>query len=405
MTEHAKKIRTPWFPPYSSVAQLLTILDGVSKSKVADMLSAMWDQRGTPQNPTDWSDPDVWITERLSGDSISLARRIWEESSHNVNPRHIQGATNFANNYGLLIVDSEGVYRLSERGKSFLDKDPDILRELDDTEGILQLLLILAPKTRAKRGELLPEWGEYLKEHSNFNAFSTIRDALWCRLKNVSERGLVDRDGQFYSITNQGIEYASKADPDPKRKVLLRNIAAFNEDQKKALKDRLGKMHPDRFQHLIRDLLEEMGYEDVRVTGASGDRGVDVVATIQFGITTITEVVQVKRYHKTINRPLLDQLRGALPLHKAIRGTLISLGNFSSGCKEFAVFPGAAPIGLIDGDHLLDLLFEHEVGIKKRSAILYEINEDYFDESPDDIKEQNDEEMACESCQPEISIN
>jgi restriction system protein len=129
------------------------------------------------------------------------------------------------------------------------------------------------------------------------------------------------------------------------------------------------------------------------------------VATIQFGITTITEVVQVKRYHKTINRPLLDQLRGALPLHKAIRGTLISLGNFSSGCKEFAFFPGAAPIGLIDGDHLLDLLFEHEVGIKKRSAILYEINEDYFDESADDIKEQNDEEMACESCQPEIPMN
>ncbi|NLH21219.1 MAG: restriction endonuclease [Methanothrix sp.] len=405
MTENViKKVRTPSFPTYSSVAQILTILDGVSRSKVADMVNAIWSQKGTPQNPTDWSDPDVWISERLLGDSMLLARRIWEESNHIVNPRYIQGTTNFINVYNL-IADSEGFYRLSERGQRFLNKDPSILRELDEAEGILQLLLILAPKTRAKRGELLPEWSEFLKEHSNFCAESTIKDTLWSRLKNISERGLVARDGQFYSITNQGIEYASKADPDPKRKVLLRNIAAFNEDQKKALKDRLGKMHPDRFQHLIRDLLEEMGYEDVRVTGASGDRGVDVVATIQFGITTITEVVQVKRYHKTINRPLLDQLRGALPLHKAIRGTLISLGNFSSGCKEFAIFPGAAPIGLIDGDHLLDLLFEHEVSIKKRSAILYEINEDYFDESPDDIKEQNDEEMACESCQPEIPVN
>ncbi|NYT10424.1 MAG: restriction endonuclease [Methanosarcinales archaeon] len=391
MTEHAKRVRTPWFPPYSSVAQLLTILDGVAKSKVADMLSAMWDQRGTPQNPTDWSDPDVWITERLSGDSITLARCIWEKSNHNVNPRHIQGATNFANNYGLLIVDSEGVYRLSERGKSFLDKDPDVLRELDDTEGILQLLLILAPKTRAKRGELLPEWGEYLKEHSNFDATSTIRDALWCRLKNVSERGLVARDGQFYSITNQGIEYASKADPDPKKKVLLRNIAAFKEDQKKILKDRLGRMHPAKFEHLVRDLLEEMGYEDVRVTGASGDRGVDVVATIQFGITTITEVVQVKRHHNTIGRQVLDQFRGSLHYHKAIRGTLISLGRFSSGCKESAILPGAAPIGLIDGDHLIELLFEHKVGIKERPAILYEIDEDYFNDSSNDLQEQDDE--------------
>lgn len=391
MTERAQKVRTPWFPPYSVVGQLLTILNGVSKAKVADMMSAIWDQRGTPQNPTDWSDPDEWITERLMGESALLARRIWEESSHIVNPRHIQGVTNFINIYGLLIADSEGVYRLSERGKGFLDKDPDIFRELDDAEGILQLLLILAPKTRSKRGDLLPEWSEFLKEHSNFDAASTIRDTLWCRLKNISERGLVARDGQFYSITNQGIEYASKADPDPKRKVLLRNIAAFKEDQKKALKDRLGKMQPDRFQHLVRDLLEEMGYEDVRVTGASGDRGVDVVATIQFGITTITEVVQVKRYHKTITRPVLDQLRGALPLHKAIRGTLISLGNFSSGCKEAAIFPGAAPIGLIDGDHLLELLFEHKVGIKERPATLYEIDEDYFKESSDDVQERNEE--------------
>ena len=394
MLEHIQKVRTPWFPSYSFLGQLIMILDGISKARVIDMMSAIWDQTGTPQNPTDWSDPDAWITERLAGESAILAGRIWENSGRTVNPRYIQGATNFASTYGLLVANSEGVYRLSERGKGFLDKDPDILRELDDAEGILQLLLILAPKTRAKRGELLPEWSEFLKEHSNFDAESTIRDTLWCRLKNISERGLVARDGQFYSITNQGIEYASKADPDPKRKVLLRNIAAFKEDQKKALRDRLGRMPPAKFEHLVRDLLEEMGYEDVRVTGASGDRGVDVVATIQFGITTITEVVQVKRYHNTISRQVLDQFRGALHYHKAIRGTLISLGSFSRGCQEAAIFPGAAPIGLIDGDHLIELLFEHRVGIKERPAILYEIDEDYFKESSNDVPEQNEEMLS-----------
>jgi restriction system protein len=336
MIGNAKKVRTWGLPPYSSVAQLLTILDGESKSQVTDMVSAIWDQKGTPQKPTDWSDPDVWITECLSGDSMSLARRIWEESSHSVNPRYIQGINKFINIHGLF-ADGEGLYRLSERGKRFLSKNPDILRELDDAEGILQLLLILAPKTRAKRGDLLPEWSEFLREHSNFCAESTIKETLWSRLRNIYERGLVARDGQFYSITNQGIEYASKADPDPKRKVLLRNIAAFREDQKKALRDRLGKMKPERFEHLIADLLEKMGYEVVLVTGAKGDRGVDVVASVQFGITTITEVVQVKRYHNTIGRPILDQFRGALHYHKAIRGTLISLGSFSRDCTESAI--------------------------------------------------------------------
>ena len=157
MIEHIQKVRTPWFPSYSFLGQLIMILNGISKARVADMMSAIWDQTGTPQNPTDWSDPDAWITVRLTGESAILAGRIWENSSRTVNPRYIQGATNFASTYGLLVADSEGVYRLSERGKGFLDKDPDILRELDDAEGILQLLLILAPKTRAKRGELLPE--------------------------------------------------------------------------------------------------------------------------------------------------------------------------------------------------------------------------------------------------------
>jgi restriction system protein len=390
MIEHALKVRTTWFPPYSSVGQLLAILDGVPKANVDNMKVAIEAQKGTPKNPTDWLNPDEWIPQRLIGESALLARRIWEESSHNVNPRHIQGVTYFIGIYGLLVADSEGVYRLTERGKGFLDKDPGILRELDNTEGILQLLLILGTKARAKRGDLLPEWSEFLKEHSNFVAASTIKDALWSRLKNISERELVDRDGQFYSITNQGVEYASKADPDPKRKVLLRNIAAFNGDQKKNLKDRLGNMHPSRFEHLVRDLLEEMGYEDVRVTGGSGDKGVDVVATIEFGITTITEVVQVKRHRRTIGREVLDQLRGALIYHKAIRGTLISLGNFSSGCKESSIFPGAAPIGLIDGDHLLDLLFEHKIGIKERSVTLYEIDEDYFNEFSEEVQEHDE---------------
>jgi restriction system protein len=76
---------------------------------------------------------------------------------------------------------------------------------------------------------------------------------------------------------------------------------------------------------------------------------------------------------------VLDQLRGALPYHKAIRGTLITLGSFSKGCTEAALFPGAAPIGLIDGDKLLEVLVEHEIGIQKRPATFYELDEGCFE--------------------------
>src|SRR5271165_5229571 len=109
-----------------------------------------------------------------------------------------------------------------------------------------------------------------------------------------------------------------------------------------------------------------MDYEDVRVTKLSGDKGVDVVAKIQFGITEITEVVQVKRTEGVIGRPKIDELRGALPYHKAIRGTMMSLGTFAKGAKDGALFHGAAPITLIDGKRLLELCKKHQVGVKRR---------------------------------------
>ncbi len=47
--------------------------------------------RGTPQNTVDWTDPDAWIPERLSGDDRDLATAIWTKSGKTVNPRHTYG--------------------------------------------------------------------------------------------------------------------------------------------------------------------------------------------------------------------------------------------------------------------------------------------------------------------------
>ncbi len=59
MSEDNFQVRTPWFRPYSDVRMLLTLLQGVSKAAVRSMLAAIDEQTGTPQNPVDWSDPQV----------------------------------------------------------------------------------------------------------------------------------------------------------------------------------------------------------------------------------------------------------------------------------------------------------------------------------------------------------
>ncbi len=375
--ERLHKVKTPLFPSYSKVHSVMNVFAGLPKQSVTNLIQRIWAQTGTPQKTVDWSEPDQWIPERLQGEDIVLAKRIWEESNYKVNPRYIYGAYLFINIYNLLVPDDEGIYRISERGQAFLNNDPKIIRELDDSEGLLKLLNILATKTQAMRGDLLPEWSEFLQEYSKFSTPSTFKDTLRRRLVNLTERGLILREGNRYTITKDGLRYAEQSlspREDPKRKV-LRAVNLHNSDQRNALREILLTMPSYKFEHLIGDLMEAMGYEDVTVTKQSGDKGVDVVATVQFGITTVREVVQVKRQGKSsVQRKVIDKLRGSLPYHQAIRGTLITLGKIGKGAREAALFPGAAPITLIDGDKLLDLLVEHGIGIKKKPVELWEVD-------------------------------
>lgn len=386
MDKEAKHIvRTPLFQTYSDVRMLVAALaDTVKKAEVLEYLNAIWDQTGTPQEPVDWSDPDAWMPSRLKPKDLKVAQRIWTHSEKKLNPRHIYGAYLFINSYELLKPDGSDVYRLTDRGAEFLAEDPATLRELDEAEGLPKLLAIVAAHSPAKRGDLLDDWSEFLLTHSKFKTESTFKDTLRRRMLNLVERGYIDRDGNTYTITDKGLEYAASESPTETKRAEQQVLAAIkqhNDARTNELRERLSKMDPYKFETLIKDLLEAMDYEDVIVTKHSGDKGVDVVGQYQFGITQVREVVQVKRHQSSITRPVLDQLRGALPYHQAIRGTIITLGKFAQGCKAAAIFPGAAPITLIDGDKLIELLLKHGVGVKKKQMTLIEIDESTFEDS------------------------
>jgi len=380
MSEIEYKIRTPLFPPYSWVRNIIRAWDGVPKMTVMAMMNAIFDQTGTPQSALDWSNPDTWIRERLAGENAELAMRIWNQSGKTVNPRYTYGSYLFIKNFNLLEPDTQGIYRLTQHGKLFLENDTHLIKEIDDAEAILDLLHILATKGESKRSDLLPEWKEFLKNYLKYGTASTIKDTLRRRLVNLMDRDLVKREGNVYSLTPKGLDYERQVEnrEESLEIELMREIDDFNNKQRALLRERLSVMNPFKFEHLIRDLLEEMGYEDVIVTQETGDQGIDVIGKVQVGITEVKEVVQVKRRKSNISRPLVDQLRGALPYHDAIRGTLITLGKFSSGCKEAAIFRGAQPITLIDGDRLIDLLIQHEIGIRKKPVSIFEIDEPFF---------------------------
>ena len=380
MSKRTLKVRTPHFPLYSEVRHLIRIFEGVAQATIKAMVKAISEQTGTPRKPVDWSRPDSWIHKRLSTDSAILADRIWKESEQQINPRYIYGSYLFINSSGLLEDNVFGVYQISARGQAFLENDPKILRELDDNEGLPQLLGILAGKSAARRRDILPEWRDFLREHSRFGTQATIRDTLRRRLRNLVERDFVSKTGVTYAITKKGLDYAeqfTKSDLDHKREA-IRGIKAYNKEQAEALRSHLAAMHEHGFEYLVQELLESLGYEDIKVTKESGIKGVEVVARVQLGINTVKEVVHVKRHQASTGRPALDRLRNSIAQHSAMRATLISLARFTKECKEAAIEKDSLPVTLIDGKHFLRLLTEHQIGIKSQAVSLNHLDEDYF---------------------------
>ena len=137
------RVRTPIFPVYSEVRALLEIWPGFARKAVLTLINTLMEQTGTPQDPVDWTDPDTWIPARLSGENAALAQKIWRESGKQVNPRHAYGSYLFINTYELLAPDPHGIYQLTGRGEKFLADEESVVRQIDEIEGLPQLLSIL----------------------------------------------------------------------------------------------------------------------------------------------------------------------------------------------------------------------------------------------------------------------
>ncbi len=382
--EYGRRVRIPFFPSYTYVHGLLSVLNGLPRSDIQGLLNSLVELRGTPQEPEDWSDPDNWIERRLQGNSRDLAKAIWDKSHHRVNPRHLYGSWYLAKGYGLLDEDAQGILHVTEYGQDFLANPAgEAVTYVDQGEGLVRLLGILVEKGAGKRGQFLQEWTTYLQAYSNFGTDSTFKDTLRRRLANLVERSLVTRSGNIYQISPTGLAYLEQVGREgppslaasPEFQVLYQLAEQQRQTTRGKLAKQLSKIDPFQFEHLIQHLLEEMGYQNVEVTSPTNDKGVDVVANIELGITAVHEVIQVKRHAANIQRPVLDALRGSLHRFGAVRGTIITTGDFSKGTKDAAFEAGAAPITLINGQKLIDLLIEYGLGVRKKTIEVWELDE------------------------------
>lgn len=381
-----QRVRVPHFPTYAQQRALLPVLAGWHREDVTQLRKDIVAATGSVTANVDWTDPDEWIPERLKGRSRELAAAVWRGSEGLVNPRHMVGLWLLPRNYDLLDEGPGGLLSVSTRGQDFIDNPGGtVAQELDEAEGVLFALQLVAQLGPASSGELREPWKEHLDTASLIRSDSTARQYLYCRLRNLLDRGLVDRQGQKYAVTDAGLAWlrACGDGGEPGETSPAQQITELAKQQKEAVRESmkavLAEMDPYGFEHLIKLLLEAMGYQDVEVTSPSNDKGVDVVGQIELGITSVKEVVQVKRHKRNIQRPKLDALRGSLHRFQAVRGTIITTSGFSIGAEKAAFEHGAAPITLINGDKLVELLTQHGIGVKKRKVEVWEFDPSAFE--------------------------
>lgn len=174
-------------------------------------------------------------------------------------------------------------------------------------------------------------------------------------------------------------------------KGIFADIRNKNQEVKKHLLEALHAMHPSKFEELIGEVLRNLNFEEVEVTGKTGDGGIDVVGELVVaGVIKNNVRVQVKRWRNNVPRKDIAELRGSLKPHES--GLFITTSDFSRPAIEEATDPYKNPISLMNGIELVDLLCEFGIGVVSERVTVYDIDNDElaFDfPEADEIDEEN----------------
>lgn len=132
--------------------------------------------------------------------------------------------------------------------------------------------------------------------------------------------------------------------------------------------------NPYQFEHFIAHLLKCMGYHS-RVTQASGDGGVDIIAhRDELGFEPPIIKVQCKQILSTIGRPDAQKLFGAIEREE--KGLFVTLGSFSADARTFE--QTKPNLRLIDGSALIEFKYKHYHQFEPRYKMLLPLKRSYI---------------------------
>lgn len=138
----------------------------------------------------------------------------------------------------------------------------------------------------------------------------------------------------------------------------------------------LKSLSPEGFERLCQRLLRENGFQNVKVTGRSGDGGIDGEGILEINpLLSFKVIFQCKRYQGSVGAGMIRDFRGAM-IGRADKGIVITTGRFTMDAKREAVRDGVDPIELIDGEKLVQMFERLQLGVRPRTV--FEVDLEFF---------------------------
>ncbi len=228
-------------------------------------------------------------------------------------------------------------------------------------------------------------WARFYLAKSGY--IDSSRRGVW----NLTEKGLSAKLSQedVYAIFQEVQDAVRKED---KRKSTAQDeetispepLVEKRADYRSELMGILQKLPSDGFERLCQRLLRESGFQQVNVTGKTGDGGIDGDGLLEVNpFVTFRVLFQCKRYSGSVTVSQVRDFRGAM-MGRADKGIILTTGSFTSDAKQEAARDGVPPIELVNGEKLLGMLEQLELGLKPVTT--YEVDVDFFDEFNSDLE-------------------
>jgi len=191
---------------------------------------------------------------------------------------------------------------------------------------------------------------------------------------NLSEKDVMD----LFKTVQSSFSNKENTSKGKTSKVVEDEFSTEEEEHSHNLLSIIQSLSPAGFERICKRLLTECGFQNVQVTGKSGDNGIDGIGLLEINdLVSFKVLFQCKRYKESVGSEPVRNFRGAMQ-GRADKGIILTTGRFTKEARNEAIRDGVPPIELVDGEKLVELFEKYELGLKPKTV--FDIDPTFFEE-------------------------